>query len=135
LDVVPAPAISIVNLMSMFGLHRRLRGAMVGHFTAAEITTPPSAQRITKALQRLGAGDTCTRFFTEHIEADAVHEQVLRRDVIGDLLDREPHLTADVAFGIAATELLEARLANHLLTAWRAGTTSLRQPLPEDPVS
>jgi hypothetical protein len=131
LDVVPAPAISIVNLMSMFGLHRRLRGALVGHFAAAEITTAPSAQRITKALQRLDATEACTRFFTEHIEADAVHEQVLRRDVIGDLLDREPHLAADVAFGVAATELLEARLAEHLLTAWRAGTTSLHQPLPE----
>jgi hypothetical protein len=131
LDDVPAPAIAIVNLMSMFGLHRRLRGALVGHFTAAEITTSPSAQRIAQALERLGAGPSCTLFFTEHIEADAVHEQVLRRDVIGDLLSREPHLAADVVFGIAATELLETRLADHLLNAWRAGTTSLHRPLPE----
>ena len=132
LDDVPAPAIAIVNMMSMFGLHRRLRGAMVGHFAAAEITTPPSARRITRALERLGAGPVCTLFFTEHVEADAVHEQVLRRDVIGDLLRREPHLAADVVFGIGATGLLEARLADHLLNAWRAGTTSLRRPLPEN---
>jgi len=130
-DEVPAPAIAIVNLMSMFGLHRRLRGALVGHFAAAEITTAPSAQRITQALERLGAGPACTLFFTEHIEADAVHEQVLRRDVIGDLLRREPHLAEDVVLGIAATELLEARLANHLLNAWNSGTTSLHRPLPE----
>jgi hypothetical protein len=129
LDLVPAPAIAIVNMMSMFGLHRRLRGALVGHFAAAEVTTSPSAQRITQALERLGAGPACTLFFTEHIEADAVHEQVLRRDVIGDLLDREPHLAADVVFGIAATELLETRLADHLLNAWRAGATSLHRPL------
>ena len=133
LDDVPAPAIAIVNLMSMFGLHRRLRGALVGHFAAAEVTTSPSAQRITQALERLGAGPECTLFFTEHIEADAVHEQVLRRDVIGDLLAREPHLAADVVFGIAATELLEARLADHLLDAWRAGATSLHRPLPDHP--
>jgi hypothetical protein len=131
LDDVPAPAIALVNLMSMFGLHRRLRGALVGHFTAAEITTSPSAQRITQALERLGAGPTCTLFFTEHIEADAVHEQVLRRDVIGSLLDREPEVAGDVVFGIAATELLETRLADHLLKAWRAGATSLHHPLPE----
>lgn len=130
LDIVPAPAIAIVNMMSMFGLHRRLRGALVGHFAAAEVTTSPSAQRITQALERFGAGPACTLFFTEHIEADAVHEQVLRRDVIGDLLDREPQLAADVVLGIAATELLETRLADHLLTAWRAGTTSLHRPLP-----
>ncbi|MGW0672612.1 iron-containing redox enzyme family protein [Streptomyces sp. NPDC002746] len=131
IDDVPAPALAIVNLMSMFGLHRRLRGALVGHFAAAEITTAPSAQRIAQALERLGAGPQCVLFFTEHIEADAVHEQVLRRDVIGDLLGREPHLAGDVVFGVEATELLESRLAAHLLAAWRTGTTSLRRALPE----
>jgi hypothetical protein len=134
LDDVPGPAITIVNMMSMFGLHRRLRGAMVGHFAVAEVTSTPSARRVAQALQRLGAPPACTHFFTEHVEADAVHEQVLRRDVIGDLLHREPHLAADVVFGIAATELLEARLAGHLLTAWRNGTTSLHRPLPEHSV-
>jgi len=131
LDQVTVHVPAAVNLMSMFGLHRRLRGALVGHFAAAEITTAPSAQRMTKALARLGAGEACTRFFTEHIEADAVHEQVMRRDVLGDLLAREPELTADVVFGIQATELLEQRLADHLLGAWTAGRSSLRQPLPE----
>jgi hypothetical protein len=51
--------------------------------------------------------------------------------VIGDLLHREPHLAEDVVFGIAATELLEARLATRLLNAWNSGTTSLHRPLPE----
>jgi len=32
LDDVPADALAVVNLMSMFGLHRTLRGAAVGHF-------------------------------------------------------------------------------------------------------
>ena len=129
LDVVPAPAIAIVNLMSLCGLHRALRGALVGHFTAAEITTAPSAARMAQALRRLGAAEPCVRFYTEHIEADAVHEQVMRRDVLGDLLDREPELAADVVFGVQATELLEGRFAGHLLSTWDSGTTSLRQPL------
>lgn len=122
-DEVPAPVIAVVNMMSLFGLHRRLRGAMVGHFAAAEITTPPSAARLVKALQRLG-GDP--HFFAEHVEADAVHEQILRHDVVGDLLDREPGLAADVVFGIRATDFLESRFAEHVLGAWRAGRTSLR---------
>jgi hypothetical protein len=125
-DDVPAPVIAVVNMMSLFGLHRRLRGAMVGHFAAAEITTAPSAARMVKAIERLG-GDP--HFFAEHVEADAVHEQILRHDVVGDLLDREPELAADVVFGVRATEFLEARFAEHVLTAWRAGTTSLRAPL------
>jgi hypothetical protein len=130
LDIVPAPAIAVVNLMSLFGLHRALRGALVGHFTAAEITTAPSAYRMSLALQRLGLPEACVRFYTEHIEADAVHEQVMRHDVLGDLLGREPELAGDVVFGIQATEHLEARLADHLLSAWGAGSTSLREPLP-----
>jgi hypothetical protein len=127
LDDVPACSLATVNMMSLFGLHRRLRGALVGHFAAAEISTGPSAQRMEQALIRLEAPDACRLFYTEHIEADAVHEQVLRRDVIGDLLAREPELAADVVFGIQATELLEQHLADHLLSSWRAGRSSLRQ--------
>lgn len=129
LDDVPAPAIAIVNMMSLFGLHRSLRGALVGHFAAAEITTAPSAHRMAQALQRLDADPRCVEFFTEHIEADAVHEQIMRTDVIGSLLEQEPGLRADVTFGIQATELLEARLADHLLSSWQAGESSLRTRL------
>ncbi len=132
-DDVPPQIVAIVNMMSLFGLHRRLRGALVGHFAAAEITTAPSARRIAQAIERLGGGPRTTHFFTEHIEADAVHEQVLRHDVVGDLLDREPELASDVVFGVRATELLEARFGAHVLSAWRAGRTSLRTPLPDHP--
>jgi hypothetical protein len=130
LDIVPAPAIAIVNLMSLFGLHRALRGALVGHFAAAEITTAPSAYRISQALRRLELPEPCIHFYTEHIEADAVHEQIMRHDVIGDLLTREPQLAPDIVLGIRATELLEQRLADHLTSTWDNGMTSLRQPLP-----
>ncbi|HUQ61804.1 iron-containing redox enzyme family protein [Lentzea sp.] len=129
LDDVPAPAIAIVNMMSLFGLHRSLRGALVGHFAAAEITTAPSAYRMAQALGRLEADPRCVEFFTEHIEADAVHEQIMRRDVIGSLLEQDPSLRPDVVFGIQATEFLEARLADHLLSSWRAGESSLRTRL------
>ncbi|GAA3035077.1 hypothetical protein Aglo01_43410 [Actinokineospora globicatena] len=128
LDDVPACTLATVNMMSLFGLHRRLRGALVGHLAAAEITTGPSAQRMERALRRLDAPEACVHFYTEHIEADAVHEQVLRRDIVGDLLEHEPELAADVVFGVRATELLEQRLADHLLDAWGAGRSSLREP-------
>ncbi|MBY8883538.1 iron-containing redox enzyme family protein [Streptomyces sp. PTM05] len=134
LDAAPAVTLATVNLMSLTGLHRSLRGALVGHFAAAEITTAPSARRMVRALEHSGHGEPgFTRFYTEHIEADAVHEQVMRHEVIGALLAAEPELTADVVFGIQATGLLEERLAAHLVDAWTAGRVSLRVPLPDGP--
>ncbi|CAL9499039.1 hypothetical protein SUDANB95_03375 [Actinosynnema sp. ALI-1.44] len=129
LEHVPAPMLATVNLMSLCGLHQGLRGALVGHFAAAEITTAPSAARMAKALTRMNAHPDCVEFFTEHIEADAVHEQVMRHDVVGDLVAREPALAGSVVFGIRATELLEQRLADHLLGAWDRGHSSLLRPL------
>jgi len=130
LDVVPAVTLATVNAMSHFGLHRSLRGALVGQFASVEITSSPGSARMARAVQRLlGDREAATRFYTEHIEADAVHEQVVRHGVITDLLARNPELAADVVFGIQADALLEDRLAAHLVTRWCAGQTSLLEPL------
>jgi hypothetical protein len=63
------------------------------------------------------------------VEADAVHEQVVRTDVVGDLVQREAHLDQNVVFGIKAREVVEDRLADHLMDRWTAGQTSLRRML------
>ena len=39
IDHIPAVTLATVNLMSMFGLHRRLRGAIVGHLALFEMTS------------------------------------------------------------------------------------------------
>jgi hypothetical protein len=128
LDRVPAESLAVVNLMSLFGLHRRLRGAAVGHFASTEITSPPGSRRLVEALQRLGAPADCTRFYREHVEADAVHEQVVRIDVVGDLVSKAPYLERDVVFGIRAHAVVEDRLADMMLASWKAGHSSLRRP-------
>ncbi|QPP07347.1 iron-containing redox enzyme family protein [Streptomyces bathyalis] len=128
LNDVPAPALALVNMMSLFGLHRGLRGALVGHFAVVETTSAPGSRRMVQALERMQAHPSCVHFYSEHVEADAVHEQVVRRDVIGGLLDEEPELAPDVVLGIQATNLLEEHLARHLDTAWDQGATSLRRP-------
>ncbi|MFD4371356.1 iron-containing redox enzyme family protein [Streptomyces sp. NPDC058486] len=133
LDHAPAPLLATVNLMSLLGLHRALRGALVGHFACVEITSPPGARRLAAAMRRCGAGPAAERFYTEHVEADAVHEQVVRREVVGGLLDAEPALEPDIAFGCAATVLLEDRLGAHLRAAWSAGHSALRSPLDPPP--
>ncbi|MER5484323.1 iron-containing redox enzyme family protein [Streptomyces sp. NPDC002812] len=129
LDRAPAPLLATVNLMSLFGLHRALRGALVGHFACVEVTSSPGSRRLAKAMRRCGAGPAAEHFYAEHVEADAVHEQVVRREVIGGLLADEPELEADVAFGCAATVLLEDRLAHHIREAWDQGRSALRSPL------
>ncbi|MFG3122612.1 iron-containing redox enzyme family protein [Streptomyces sp. NPDC048201] len=126
LDRAPAPVLATVNLMSLFGLHRALRGALVGHFATVEVTSSPGSRRMAAAMRRTGAGAAAQRFYDEHVEADAVHEQVVRRDVVGGLLADEPHLEADIAFGVHATGLLEDRLGAHVLKAWRQRHSALR---------
>ncbi|MFF7275400.1 iron-containing redox enzyme family protein [Streptomyces griseorubiginosus] len=126
LEAASAEMLATVNLMSLLGLHRSLRGALVGHFAAVEITSSPGSRRLADAMRRTGAGPAAEHFYDEHVEADAVHEQVVRHDVIGGLLAEEPHLAPDVAFGIDATGYVEDRLAARLLDDWRAGRSSLR---------
>ena len=130
LDLVPAVTLATVNAMSYFGLHRATRGALIGQFASVEITSSPGSARLAGAVRRLvGDRQAATSFYTEHIEADAVHEQVVRGGIIADLLARQPELAADVVFGIQADGLLEDRLAAHLMTAWRADQSSLLRPI------
>ena len=129
LDAVPAEALAVVNIMSLFGLHRWLRGAAIGHFAATEITSPPGSRRMVDALRRMEAPPECIAFYREHVEADAVHEHVVRVDVVGDLVAREPQLDRDVVFGMRAHGVLENRLADYIIEAWKAGESSLRRPL------
>lgn len=115
--------------MSLFGLHRSLRGAAIGHFASTEITSPPGSQRMVRALERLQAPAACINFYSEHVEADAVHEHVVRADVVGDLVAREPQLEQDVIFGIRAHAAVENRLAETIMASWKQDRTSLRRPL------
>ncbi|GLW01847.1 iron-containing redox enzyme family protein [Streptomyces lavendulae] len=131
LDQAPAALLATVNLMSLFGLHRALRGALVGHFACVEVTSSPGSRRLARAMRRCGAGPAAEHFYAEHVEADAVHEQVVRHEVIGGLLADEPDLEGDVAFGCAATILVEDRLAAHIGGAWERGSSALRTALPE----
>ncbi|MEV5427824.1 iron-containing redox enzyme family protein [Streptomyces sp. NPDC052701] len=133
LDAASAEALVTVNMMSLFGLHRALRGALVGHFAAVEITSSPGSRRLAEAMRRTGAGPAAEHFYDEHVEADAVHEQVVRQEVIAGLLESEPHLAPDIVFGIDATVFVEDRFADRLLADWRAGRSSLRTPVTSAP--
>ena len=112
--------LAVNNLMSLFGLRRRLRGAAMGHLAAFEATSSVPCRKIVGGLQRLDFAPVVAAYFEEHIEADAVHEQVAVRDLCGGLVADEPDLREDVIFGAAACVLMDAVAAEELLTSWRA---------------
>jgi hypothetical protein len=129
LDLLPGLTLATVNLMSWFGLHRRLRGAVVGHLAVFEMTSSVPNRRYGNALRRLGYGEDVTDFYDEHVEADAVHESIAAWDLADALARAEPVLAEDVIFGARALLAIEARWAQHLLDAWSEDRTSLMRPL------
>jgi Iron-containing redox enzyme len=131
LDHVPGVTLATVNLMSLLGLHRRRRGAIAGHLAAFEMTSSIPNRRYGNALRRLGFGEQTTDFFDEHVEADAVHENVAAVDLAGGLARQDPAIAGDVLWGARALVDVEARWARHLLAAWEEGRSSLLAPLDE----
>jgi hypothetical protein len=130
IDLLPGATLATVNLMSLFGLHRRHLGAIVGHLAVFEMTSSLPNARYARALRRLGCGGRATEFFDEHVEADAIHENVAAVDLAGGLARQDPALTGDILWGAASLIELEARFGRHLLGAWEAGESSLRGELP-----
>ncbi|MEA2405640.1 MAG: hypothetical protein QOE08_2287 [Thermoleophilaceae bacterium] len=129
LDVVPGIGLATVNLMSLFGLQRRWRGATVGHLAAFEMTSSQPNRRYAGGLRRLGFGKDATGFFDEHVEADAVHENIAAFDMAGGLARQQPDLAGDILFGARALLALDAGASRHMLDAWDRRETALLRPL------
>ena len=126
-DDAPAAAFASVNTMSLFGLHRRWRGAALGHLAAVEMTSSQPSRRYSAGLRRLGFDERVTVFYDEHVEADAVHEQIASVDMCGSFVAEHPDLAPDVLFGAACSLAMDAVAANHLLGAWETGRSALRR--------
>ncbi|MPY10541.1 iron-containing redox enzyme family protein [Arthrobacter bussei] len=127
LDVTPAITLASNNLMSLFGLNRRLRGAIVGHLAAYEMTSSQPNRLYSRGFKRHGYGENATEYFDEHVEADAVHEQIAGRDMAGGLVEEDPRLLPDVLFGAAAGLAVDTLMTRHIMDAWESGGSSLRR--------
>ena len=125
LDRIPGATLAPVNLMSLFGLHRRLRGALVGHLAIAELTSSVANKRLADGLRRLGYGAEATHFFDEHVIADSIHDMISLHDLAGGLADDEPHLVDDILFGASAWTGIDALSGEFLLSCWSEGRPSL----------
>jgi len=131
IEQLPAVTLATVNLMSLFGLHRRWRGAIVGHLALFEMESSVPNRCYANGLRRLGCGDRVTEFFDEHVLADAIHEAVAAVDLAGGLARQQPDVAADILWGAAALVELDGRFARHVLGAWERGASSLRIPLTQ----
>ena len=129
-DAVPAIALASVNMMSLFGLNRRLRGAISGHLAIYEMTSSRPNQLYGNGFRRHHFGAAATAYFDEHVEADAVHEQIAGRDLAGGLVEADPGMLPDVLFGATAAIALDSKLTLWILNAWENGRSSLRSGFP-----
>ncbi|CAN5442665.1 iron-containing redox enzyme family protein [soil metagenome] len=124
LDRLPGTTLATVNLVSLFGLHRRWRGALVGHLALFEMTSVVPMGRYAEACERLGVPEA-RPFYDVHVLADVHHEVLAAEELAGGLVEDEPALASDVAFGARAVMAVEGRFAQRLHDAWAAGRSSL----------
>lgn len=125
IDRIPGITLSTVNLVSLFGLHRRWRGALIGHLALFEMVSTEPNTRYANGIRRLGVDESAARFFDVHVVADATHEVVALKQLLGGLVEREPDLESDVAFGASALAYLDGLFTKHLLEAWATSRSSL----------
>ena len=119
-DEAPVEVLEQNNAMSLFGLNRRLRGASVGHLAAFEATSSLPCRKMAQGFERLGFPQQIREYYEEHVEADAVHEQLATRLICEPLIAAEPDTEDDVWFGAWTCLDLEARMARPLLERWDA---------------
>jgi hypothetical protein len=117
-DEVPGEILEQNNAMTLFGLHRRLVGAAMGHLAAFEMTSSQPSRRLAQGLERLELPAEVIGYYTEHVEADAVHEHLAARGICAALVEAQPETAGDVYFGAFTCLDLEDRVAGAALSAW-----------------
>lgn len=120
IDEVPLEVLEQDNVMSLFALNRRLRAASLGFLAAFEATSSAPSRRIARGLERLGLPAEIIDYYTEHVEADAVHEQLAVRSICGALLQEDPALHEDVFLGAWVCLHMDDRYAARMLEEWAA---------------
>ncbi len=127
-DQLPGVTLATDNLVSLFGLNRRLRGALVGHLALFEMCSVAPMTRYLTAARRVGGLPALERFYAVHVEVDAHHARLALDEMVVPMVEADPGLAADVVFGAAALSRVESRFARHVLRAWSVERSSLLAP-------
>jgi hypothetical protein len=125
LPVTPGWTLASVNAVSMFGLHRRWLGAVVGHLAVFEMTSVEPMAANAAALRKFGFGPDAQHFFAVHVVADAHHQHVAADALAKRLVEQRPELAHDVLFGGATVMALETEAARRMIAAWNTRGSSL----------
>lgn len=120
IDEAPLEILEQDNVMSLFGLNRRLRGASLGFLGAFEATSSSPSRKIARGLERLEFPAEIIEYYTEHVEADAVHEQLAVRNICGVFLQEHPEQYENVFFGAWVSLHVDDRYGERMLTEWAA---------------
>lgn len=127
LDEASGITLALSTTMSLFCLHRRWRGAAMGHLAAFESTSSLPSRKIAGGARRLGLPEQLAAYYDEHVEADAVHEQLALRGICVPLVAAEPHLRDDVLLGVATCLAMDALAGHDQMDRWGAAR---RQQVP-----
>ncbi len=125
---LPATSLATVNLITLFTMRRKLRGALVGHLAGFEITSSVPNRRYANGLRRLGFDGEATEFYDEHVEADSVHENIAAFDLARGLARQEPALAGQILFGVEALLYCETRFLAHIFGSFEREESSLIDP-------
>jgi hypothetical protein len=131
LDVLPGVTLSTVNLVTLFGLHRRWLPAMVGHLASFEMTSVPVMSAYSAGLRRLELPQDASHFFDVHVVADAHHRDLAADELAVGLVEQRPETATLVLWGADTLAWTESQFSEQVFSSWKAGRSSLRRPLPE----
>jgi hypothetical protein len=129
---IPAVSIAVVNAHSMFGLHRRLLGALLGNLAISEIGSSFANRCFSQGLARLGMCGPAQHFYDEHVEADAVHEQIAAHNLCGPFASQFAAEAENVLFGAAITNQLRQLSDTVMRSTWNRGLSSLLPAKPSE---
>jgi hypothetical protein len=119
-DDVGAPTLATNNLVSMFGLHRRLLPALLGHLAVFEMTSVVPMSRYASACERLGVDAAARRFYDVHVAADAHHGPLAASVMASGFVEDRPESRSTLLWGARAVVEVERRFSADRFASWRA---------------
>ncbi len=128
LDRVPTVTLASVNALSMFAVHRRLLGALVGHLCAVEMTSSMPSKLYARGRVAWVMGWTPPCSSTSTSRPTRCTSRSSARDLAGGLARAQPERAGDILFGAAVCLAMDELGAQHMMDSWAAERSSLRAP-------
>ncbi len=121
IDETSGLSLTCCNVMTMFGLNRRLRGAAMGHLAAFEASSSVPAARSRPASNGSGFPMRSRRTSTSTSRRTPYTSTWPRATSAARWSAEDPSLREDVLFGAASSLHLDALSGGELLDRWTTG--------------